>query len=76
MERISKEEFNDWCQHPVTEKVFEVLDEEQSALSQGLSQGAYMDDPKERLYMGYVRAIREVINKDNLMSELVEDEDE
>lgn len=80
MEQVSSSDFNEWLQHPVTKAYFEVLEAEQLALSYGLAQGAYADDPNERIYMGYVRAIREAINPENVKEELVfnseEEEDE
>lgn len=72
-ETVSSEDFSEWLQHPVTRAYFEVLEAEQLALSYGLAQGAYADDPQERIFMGYVRAIREAINPDNIKEELVFD---
>jgi hypothetical protein len=66
-------EFDDWLQHPITKEYFEELKAEEQAMSYGLSQGAYSDDPNERLFMGYVRAIREAINPENIRESIVED---
>lgn len=69
---ISEEEFNDWLQHPVTKYYFEELKEEEEALAYGLAQGAYRDDPNESIFMGYVRALREAVNPENIRQSLVE----
>ncbi len=73
MPEVSSEEFQSWLQSDVTKAVFRELQEEQEALAHGLSQGTYRGDPNESIYMGYVRAIREVINPDNLRENLVKE---
>lgn len=70
---VSNQEFNDWLMHPVTRAYFDELADEEQALSWGLSQGAYLNDPNEKLYMGYVRALREAINPENIRENIVED---
>lgn len=75
-EQVSSSDFNDWLQSEVTKAYFEVLEAEQLALAYGLAQGAYKDDPNERIYMGYVRAIREAINPENVREELVFDKED
>lgn len=74
MAEISSSEYNEWLQSDVTKAVFEELRREEEALSTPLSQGAYADDPNERLYMGYVRAIRAVIDPENLREGIVMEE--
>lgn len=75
MEKVALSEFNDWLNSPVTKAAFEVISEEAERVAHGLSQGAYVDDPQERIYMGYVRALREVVTPDNLQEEIVYDDE-
>ena len=75
-ERVSNSDLNEWLQHPITKKFLEVLAEEAETLAYPLAQGTYSGNPEERLWMGYVRALREAINPENIRSELVFDSEE
>lgn len=76
MRDILPEEFSEWWQSPVTEALMETLNLEYEVLVHGLATGAYINDPKERMFMGYVNAIRNMMDKDNLRESIVVDEEE
>lgn len=73
MRDILDQDFQEWWKHPVTEALMEVLQDEYDVLAHNLACGGMAGDPTERIYMGYVHAIRNMMDKENLRESIVVD---
>jgi len=70
---VTSVQFNEWLQNPTTQSILQVLQEEESELAFALSQGNFISDEKERIYMGYVHALRTILDTEQLKQEIVEE---
>ena len=59
---LSKEEFQDWKDHPVTLKFFRVMAEVREDALQALANGVYADEPgKQNILIGKINALTKVL---------------
>lgn len=61
---ISKSEFIDWKNSPVTEQVFKLLQQRKDALVESLAETAGLNPIQDRYYAGYIAALNEVLLAD------------
>lgn len=60
--RISREEWADWKEHPVTQEFFKVLQQHREEALQVLAYGAYAEQPhRQSILIGSVNAFTKIL---------------
>lgn len=60
--RLSKEDFLDWKQHPVTHQYFQAIIDRIQELKDGLAATAGQDSGQDRYIVGMIRAFSEAVS--------------
>jgi hypothetical protein len=57
---MTKQDFLDWKQHPVTKEIFSLLRQQEENIKEQLATSAGLDPAEDRYRAGYIAAYRDI----------------